>query len=142
MVGNGEQIAPVESDDRRFAVFDVSDEFKDHPEYFDRLYAEIEGDGPAALLYDLLNMKLGDWRPFPAYRNAAHRKQKALNLSPPQALVERLLQDQQLPGALADRPNWAPSHTTIGGGLFDKAFKEFMRPQNPGVGRRSVSPNA
>ncbi len=124
MVGNGEQIAPVESDDRRFAVFDVSDECKDQGEYFDALYAEIENGGAAAMLYDLLNMKLGDWRPFPAYRNAAHRKQKALNLSPVQAFVERLLHDQRLPGAPADRLNWCPSHSADGTGLFDKPFKE------------------
>jgi hypothetical protein len=76
------------------------------------------------MLYDLLNMNLGDWRPFPAYRNAAHRKQKALNLLPAQALVERLLQDQRLPCAPPGRPNWCPSHALEDSGLFDKPFKE------------------
>jgi hypothetical protein len=124
MTGNPEQIAPVESDDRRFAVFEASDRHKDDKPYFDSLYAEIENGGAAAMLHDLLQMNLGDWRPFPAYRNAAHRKQKALNLLPPQALVERLLQDQRLPGASTNRANWCPSHTLDGTGLFDKAFKE------------------
>lgn len=124
MVGNGEQIAPVESDDRRFAVFDVSEQHKQDPSYFDKLYAEIENGGAAAMLHDLLAMSLGGWRPFPAYRNSAHQRQKALNLSPAEALVERLLQDQRLPGAFPNRPNWCPTHTTDSAGLLDKPFKE------------------
>ena len=117
-------VSRVESDDRRFAMFEASDRRKDDKPYFDTLYAEIETDGAAAMLYDLLNMDLGDWRPFPAYRNAAHRKQKALNLLPAQALVERLLQDQRLPYAPPGRTNWCPSHAPEGSGLFDKPFKE------------------
>jgi hypothetical protein len=124
MTGNPEQIAPVESDDRRFAVFEANDCRKDDKSYFDALYAEIENGGTAAMLYDLLKMDLGDWRPFPAYRTAAHRKQKALNLSPAQMFVERLLEDQRLPGSPSGRSNWCPSHTQDGLGLFDKPFKE------------------
>jgi hypothetical protein len=124
MTGNPEQIAPVESDDRRFAVFEASELHKHDKPYFDALYAEIEHGGAAAMLYDMLAMDLGNWRPFPAYRNEAHRKQKALNLPPALVLVERLLQDQQLPGAPPNRPSWCPSHTPEGTGLFDKPFKE------------------
>lgn len=55
---NAEWVVPASRDERRWAVFDVSDARKGDDAYFAALRAEMDGDGPAALLdflqtYDL-----------------------------------------------------------------------------------------
>lgn len=122
--GNGDQIAPVESDDRRSSVFEVSEHRKNDVAYFNALYAELSNGGLAAMLHDLQKIDLGHWRPFPAFRNAAHTRQKALGLRPAEVLMERLLQDQCLPGSNKKRPNFSRSHNpATERGLLDHKFK-------------------
>jgi hypothetical protein len=58
---------PAGQDERRYAVYEVSKEARDE-DYFKALYREIDGDGPAAMLYDLQHMELGDWHPRQVYR--------------------------------------------------------------------------
>lgn len=120
MDGNDEHLAPIAGDDRRFAIFESCDIFENERDvkaakqkYFDALYDEIENGGDAAMLYDMLHIDLGKWRPDPAYQNAAHRKQKALSLKGADLIVERILQDQHLPGGKEGAPrgtNWCRSH--------------------------------
>lgn len=49
---------PAGQDERRYAVYDVSEEVRDEA-YFKALYKEIAEGGPAAMLYDLRQMNLG-----------------------------------------------------------------------------------
>ena len=122
MAGNPKQLAPVESDDRRFAVFEVSGRVAKQRSYFTPLYDEINNGGlRAAMLHDLLSMDLGDWSPDPPLQTKAHRTQMALGLSPEATFVERLLQDQSLPGADAKRPFWSPSQV-----LFSEEFRRSI----------------
>lgn len=58
ITSNSDWIVPATFDERRWAVFDVSDSHIGDRAYFDAYAAEMEGDGPAALLaylqsYDL-----------------------------------------------------------------------------------------
>jgi len=76
MAGNPKQIAPVESDDRRFSVFEVCDRFAKKRSYFDPLYKEIKNGGGAAMLFDMLAMDLGDWHPDPPLQTSAPRNAK------------------------------------------------------------------
>jgi hypothetical protein len=45
MASNERWVAPVQNGDRRFAVFDVSDKYKNQQEYFDKLYAQMADGG-------------------------------------------------------------------------------------------------
>jgi len=138
-VGNHDRFA-IERGDRRFALFEVSEAHKDDRQYFTPVYAELESGGKAAMLFDLLRLKLGDWHPNPAPKTEAHRRQRALNLEPAEVLVERLLQDQCLPGASDQRPDWCPSHGTPGGalGLKDKAMLGEIDRRLPNIGVKAI----
>jgi hypothetical protein len=58
MTTNDEWAVPASEDERRYAVFDVADVYRRDPKWFDPLYEEIEGDGPAAFLAYLLAVDL------------------------------------------------------------------------------------
>lgn len=64
MASNKDWIVPVDADDRRFAIFRISDHHaKDDKKYFDPLYDQLEDGGYEGLLHDLLEMPLDEWRP-------------------------------------------------------------------------------
>jgi hypothetical protein len=80
----------------------------------------IDGDGPAAMLWDLQRMDLGDWHPrmIPEglLQGAALRKQQGFTLPPLEQWYLSLLHRGVLPGALPNRPN-----TTYTKSLMDDA---------------------
>jgi hypothetical protein len=53
---NRDHSAPAELGDRRFVPLNVSDAHADDPAYWNRLHAEREAGGPAALLHHLLHV--------------------------------------------------------------------------------------
>lgn len=72
MATNEEWSVPANTNSRRFAVFETSDKHlvpptagANHPNrlYWDAIYDELDNGGRAAFLYDMLEMKLGDWKP-------------------------------------------------------------------------------
>lgn len=66
---------------RRFAMFDVPSTYKGDKAYFDALWAELEGDGLAAMIHDLLALDLDGWHPEKHRPDtAALNEQKAMSL--------------------------------------------------------------
>ncbi len=63
MASNEDWAVPAGEEERRFAVFEVSDCRKQSEAWFQALYAEMDGGGLAAMLHDLLAFDLGDWHP-------------------------------------------------------------------------------
>ncbi|MHC2708386.1 hypothetical protein ACVIWV_007679 [Bradyrhizobium diazoefficiens] len=63
MASNEEWVVTAELDDRRFAVFRVSEGRKGDKPYFKALNEELEAGGLEAMLYDLLERPLGEWHP-------------------------------------------------------------------------------
>ncbi|MEP3845555.1 MAG: primase-helicase family protein [Paracoccaceae bacterium] len=59
---NDERVVPIDGNgsERRYLVMEISDAHKDDHKYFDRIYAEIEGDGLPALLWELENYRPED----------------------------------------------------------------------------------
>jgi Family of unknown function (DUF5906) len=103
---------PAGQDERRYAVYEVSEEAHDEA-YFKALYKEIAGGGPAAMLYDLQRMDLGDWHPRQIYRTAALRHQQELSLSSWDEWMLGLLEDGELPGTLIGRLRTANPTTLL-----------------------------
>jgi hypothetical protein len=56
-------VVPASHDERRYAVNNINEEKKQNTTYFAPLFAQIENGGPAAMLYDLRRMPLGNWHP-------------------------------------------------------------------------------
>jgi hypothetical protein len=94
---------PAGPDERRYAVNLVNGEAKSEA-YFKALYKEIDGDGPAAMLYDLLHMDLGDWHPRQVYKTSALRRQQDLSLPPLEQWLLTLLEDGRLPYPAVGKP--------------------------------------
>jgi hypothetical protein len=63
MSTNDKWVVPASWDERRYAVFEVNPIYMQQREYFQPLFAEIDGDGAAAMLYDLLRIDLDGWHP-------------------------------------------------------------------------------
>lgn len=95
MASNIGYVVPASADERRFAVFDVPTLFATKSEqkaYFTPLYGQMEAGGLAAMLFDLLEMDLGDWHPrwhIPATKALAHQQRE--NLAGIEAVVFDLL---------------------------------------------------
>jgi hypothetical protein len=63
MASNAEWVAPVSADERRFAMFDVSDEVARNKAWFDALDLQMRNGGAEAMLHFLQNLDLKGWHP-------------------------------------------------------------------------------
>lgn len=71
MCTNNDRAIPATDDERRYFIEEVSDiyakggaKWREHNRYFKALWRELESEGGLeAMLYDLMNMNLGDWHP-------------------------------------------------------------------------------
>jgi hypothetical protein len=109
---------PAGQDERRYAVYEVSKEAPDDA-YFRALYREIAGGGPAAMLYDLQRMDLGEWHQRQIYRTAAFRHQQDLSLGHLEEWLLTLLEDGCLPSPPVGKL-WASGPTAL---LNDAKYK-------------------
>jgi hypothetical protein len=91
---------PASHDERRYAVNNVSEHVKQREDYFTPLFAQINGDGPAAMLYDLREMELGTWHPRNTVpQTKALIEQKVESLGGLDQWWVNLLNIGELPGA-------------------------------------------
>jgi hypothetical protein len=130
MASNNDWVVPAGHGSRRYAVFKVSDEQVVSDErvedfaYFKALNAEIDGGGTEAMLYDLLQLRLGEWHPKQIYKTEALIEQKGHSLRGLDAWIEAMLQEGALPKPLPKYPN-----RCLSGDLLEAA-KEFDRYTN------------
>ncbi|MFZ2082023.1 MAG: hypothetical protein WAV38_36285 [Xanthobacteraceae bacterium] len=74
--------------------------------YFSALFSELDNGGVEAMLYDLLRLDIGNWRPRQIYKTAALIEQKAYSLRGLDAWIEAMLQEGSLPyGGFDGYPN-------------------------------------
>jgi hypothetical protein len=110
MSSNENWIVPAGIDERRFAVFEVDEAYKQDATYFTPLYAENENGGLAAMLHDLLKLNLAGWHPRDSVpQTDALGKQKMQSASPEDRWIGGLLADGILPGPQSRLPNRALS---------------------------------
>jgi Bifunctional DNA primase/polymerase, N-terminal/Family of unknown function (DUF5906)/Primase C terminal 2 (PriCT-2) len=82
MAANAEWVVPASHDERRYAVFKVSDKHAQEEAYFKPLYNELyKNGGLSGLLHDLKRLDLGDWHPRRVIKTAALQQQKEESLS-------------------------------------------------------------
>jgi hypothetical protein len=112
MASNSDWIVPAGEHERRYAIFQVSEEKRQDESWFTPLYEQLENGGYAAMLYDLLRRDLGDWHPRRIPFNDALLQQQVRNLEPLDAWVLELFETGELPeGEGVDRPDRAISRS-------------------------------
>lgn len=117
---NNRAVVPAGPSARRFAVFRVSDRRAGDHAYFERLFAEINGAGLAAMLHDMLERDLGGWHPEAARPDTeALSRQKADSLGPVEAVWFDVLLEGDLP----------PFAVPVGGSwkVHTQALRDFVR---------------
>ena len=97
MAANAEWVVPASHDERRYAMFQVSDCRVGDAAYFAALHEELRNGGLAAMLHDLLLWDLGTWHPRLVLETAALQEQKAQSFKPLEEWWEGMLQTGVMP---------------------------------------------
>lgn len=119
MAANAEWVVPASHDERRYAMFDVSNDRIGDSAYFAALNHELENGGLGAMLRDLLAMDLRGWHPRRIVQTEALKVQKMRSMDSRWQWFEGLLQQGWLPYATAQRPDQATSSHLM------ESFREF-----------------
>ena len=109
MASNEDWVVPASTDERRFAVFNVSNNRQGDHAYFDALHRELYQDGGAeAFVHDMLAMELGDWHPrFDIPQTEGLKEQQQESADPATHWLWALLEDGKLPGMVSGWGNAA-----------------------------------
>jgi hypothetical protein len=146
MTANADWVVPASHDERRFAVFDVSDKYAKgmasediRSAYFEPLHREIKNGGLGAMLHDLLHLNIGNWHPRQVYETEGLRKQKEQSLSPLEQWFAQVLQDGELPCSFMSRSVFATTQVLVSSArervprqrdyFSYKAMGDFLRKQ-------------
>ncbi|GLK54338.1 hypothetical protein JOD31_001505 [Methylopila capsulata] len=127
MTTNEDWAVPASHDERRYAVFDVSDCRIGDRTYFRDLYAQIEGDGAAAFLAHLLAVDLRGFSVRDAPQTEALRDQKLASLSGVNRWWFELLHDGALAGSEFDGPSWEDASIEVDRSALRASYEDFVR---------------
>jgi hypothetical protein len=112
MASNEGWMVPAGEHERRYAVFQVSENKRQNEDWFTPLYQQLEAGGYAAMLHDLLHHDLREWHPRHIPMTEALREQQVQSLDPLDAWVLEFLEDGALPeGIGVNLPNVALSRS-------------------------------
>ena len=96
---NNEWAVPAGPDERRFAVFDVSDKRQRDNVYFEAIKKELDEGGRAAMLHELLTMDIRKFDPYDPPSTSALLEQKLQSFDPFMSYFFSILYNGTLPGA-------------------------------------------
>ncbi|SLJ88368.1 bifunctional DNA primase/polymerase [Novosphingobium mathurense] len=124
---NAEWAVPASADERRWAVFNVSDARCGDAEYFKALRAEMKGKGPAALLAWLQAYDLSDFNVRKAPDTEGLLDQKLASLRNVEAWWHEVLSAGDLPGYLGDPADWQREPVRISCDVLRGNYATWMK---------------
>ncbi len=124
---NSEWTVPASADERRWAVFNVSDARCGDSEYFRRLRAEKNGGGPAALLSWLQAYDLSDFDVRNAPDTAGLLDQKLASLRNVDAWWHEVLLAGELPGTIYETDEWQSDGARILCETMRRTYADWMK---------------
>lgn len=124
---NADWTVPASADERRWAVFNVSDTRCGDSEYFGRLRAEMKEGGPAALLAWLQAYDLSGFNVRKAPDTAGLLDQKLASLRNVEAWWHEMLAAGELPGFLGNADEWQQGGLRILCESLRQAYSDWMK---------------
>lgn len=114
MASNEDWVIPAGIDERRFAVFEVGEDYRQNEVYFKALTEQLNEGGLAAMLFALLNRDVSGWHPRRSVpQTEALRAQKESSLKPFEAFMINMLEEGVLPcDSLPGHARCVPSRDT------------------------------
>ena len=109
IASNAEHVKHTDRDDRRDFVLKVSDRHQGDMEYWKALYAEIDGDGTAAFMYELLQLDISDFNVRQRPMTRALMDQKLQSLDDVGRWWHQCLRDGSIEGFDNDWPEFLPT---------------------------------
>lgn len=124
MASNEDWVVPASIDDRRFAIFNATDDHIQDKPYFSAITDQMRNGGQAAMLHELLNRDLGRWHPRQSIpQTEALKQQKERSLKPEESLIFEVLKDGVIPGEPIPNSDCCVYSNTKGNtnnGIFDQ----------------------
>lgn len=125
---NADWVVPASPDERRWAVFEVSDARRGDESYFTALRAEMNGSGPAALLHFLRMYDLSAFNVRKAPETAGLLEQKLATLKNVDLWWLELLNHGVLPSTFFDGAEaWTDAGQTISKESLRRNYAEWMK---------------
>ena len=124
---NAEWVVPASADERRWAVFEVSDKRRGDEAYFKALRAEMDSGGPSALLHYLRNCDLSGFNVRKAPETEGLRNQKLASLRSVELWWFEILSRGTFPCSLDDGDGWASSVQTIARDSLRRDYVDWMK---------------
>jgi len=132
MATNEDWVVPAEYDSRRYAVFEVSDKYKQSSTYFRCIYDQIDNGGREAFLFELLHRDICDFHPRHIIKTKAFRDQVINSLGPMPSWWLGLLEDGFIPVELGS----APKNVITSGSIHaHDSLHDWMRKGDQRFGR-------
>jgi len=123
---NADWVVPASADERRWAVFEVSDRRRGNEAYFTALRAEMNGNGPAALLHYLQNYDLTGFNVRKAPETEGLRNQKIASLRNINLWWFEMLNRGTL-SEFEDGDGWSVAVQLVGRGELRQRYLEWMK---------------
>jgi hypothetical protein len=127
VASNSAWVVPASDDERRYAVSDTNNRYakgvapeEERKRYFAAIARELAEGGAAAMLYDLLQMELGDWHPREVPTTVGLMRQKKESLRGHLQWFEALLQAGVLPANSDERPERISTESLV---AYVKTFR-------------------
>lgn len=134
MASNADWVVPASHDERRYAVFQMSDAHQqDHP-YFAAIDKLMEAGGLAAMLHELMNREYNPKALLLVPQTEALRDQQQLSMpADTKWWYEKLYNGELLPGTSLE--NWADAPQSVMRDLLHQDFRDSMRGHSASVDR-------
>ncbi|WP_395000019.1 bifunctional DNA primase/polymerase [Sphingomonas sp.] len=124
---NADWVVPASPDERRWAVFEISESRRGDIDYFTRLRAEMNGKGPSALMYYLSEYDLYGFNVRAAPETEGLRNQKLASLRNVDLWWFEVLSRGAVPSDFDESRNWQEAPQTVARDALRRNYTDWIK---------------